>query len=149
MLDGVLELSMYSRDALGRAAKAFAARICVNLAMNGKFRAIRLNIPRWPISVLPIKQSILIFLARSRSPQSPRLLPPWPRSLLWLWQRQAPVLVCQHSSPLPVIQPPPVPLITPRSTYTLPTSAFKLAGMTVSAESEEEEDEGSALEAVP
>jgi hypothetical protein len=37
VLDGVPELSMYSRDALRRAAKAFAARFGVNLVMNGTF----------------------------------------------------------------------------------------------------------------
>jgi hypothetical protein len=37
VLDGVPELSLYSRDALRRAAKAFAGRFGVNLAMNGKF----------------------------------------------------------------------------------------------------------------
>jgi hypothetical protein len=69
VIDGVPELSLYSRDALRRAAKVFAAQFGVNLAMNGKF--LQLDVPRWPISFLLIGGSILIFSTRSRRPQSP------------------------------------------------------------------------------
>jgi hypothetical protein len=79
VIDGVPELSMYSRDALRRAAKAFAIRFGVNLAMNGKFHSTRLIVPRWPIST-----QLLDFQEAAER----QLLLLWPLLLLLQGQQQ-------------------------------------------------------------